>query len=183
MRVISGSARGMKLETVTGNSLVRPTAERIKEAVFSSIQFDIEGRRILDLFAGSGQMGIEALSRGAESAVFVDSSDVSLSVVKKNLNKTKLSDKAKTVRSDYYSFISRCNETFDIVFLDPPYYEDILEKSLQSVSKIMSDFGIIICEHPKELRLDDNVNDFSVYRRYDYGKISITVYKKGGSIS
>ena len=100
MRVITGTARGIRLGTVPGNDIVRPTPEKIKEAIFSSIQFDIEGRRILDLFAGCGQLGIEALSRGAQSAVFVDVSDISLGVVKQNLEATRLGDNAAVIRSD-----------------------------------------------------------------------------------
>ena len=121
MRVITGIARGKRLVTVAGNDIVRPTGDKVKEALFSSIQFDIEGRRILDLFAGSGQLGIEALSRGAQSATFVDINDASLKVVKQNLDSTGLSDKAQVVKSDYATFALRSTQKFDIAFLDPPY--------------------------------------------------------------
>ncbi|MBQ6714157.1 MAG: 16S rRNA (guanine(966)-N(2))-methyltransferase RsmD [Clostridia bacterium] len=180
MRVITGTARGRRLNTVPGNDIVRPTPEKIKEGIFSSIQFDIEGRRILDLFAGCGQLGIEALSRGAESAVFIDASDVSISVIKENLEATRLSDKADVIRSDYLSFLSRTSDTFDIAFLDPPYRAGLLENALNSVTKVMSDYGIIICEHPSDIDLPANVNSFSVAKEYRYGSIVVTVYKKGG---
>lgn len=180
MRIITGTARGKCLITVEGSDLVRPTPEKVKEAIFSSIQFDIEGRRILDLFAGCGQLGIEALSRGAESAVFVDSSDISINTVKKNLNGTDFESKARLVRSDYQAFLTRCSEQFDIAFLDPPYRAGLLEKALEDVSGYMSDYGIIICEHPIDVELPKAVNEFEVYREYRFGKIIVSVYKKGG---
>ena len=179
MRVITGTARGKRLITVPGNDLVRPTSEKVKESVFSSIQFDIEGRRILDLFAGSGQMGIEALSRGAQSAAFVDISDVSLSVVKKNLSGTGFEAKARLYKSDYKSFIAGKPGVFDIAFLDPPYNKGILADALCAVCDVMSDYGIIICEHPKEEKMPQTVCDFEIYREYKFGKIFVTVYKKG----
>ena len=180
MRIITGTARGKRLITVEGSDLVRPTPEKVKEAIFSSIQFDIEGRRILDLFAGCGQLGIEALSRGAESAVFVDSSDVSVGTVKKNLLGTDFEEKARVIRSDYSAYLARCNEKFDIAFLDPPYHANLLEKALEDVCEYMSDYGIVICEHPSDIKLGNTVKDFSLYREYKFGKILVSVYKKGG---
>ena len=179
MRVITGTARGKRLITVPGDELVRPTSEKVKEAVFSSIQFDIEGRRILDLFAGCGQLGIEALSRGAENAVFVDASQVSLDVVKKNLSSTALSDKATVIRSDYALFTARCNEIFDIAFLDPPYNSGILNSALEAVSPLMSDYGIIICEHPSDVTPISTVGDFKLSKTYKYGKIMVSIFRKG----
>ncbi len=178
MRVITGSARGKRLMTVPGNDLVRPTSEKVKEAVFSSIQFDIEGRRVLDLFAGSGQLGIEALSRGAESAVFIDASDVSVKVIKQNLTGTVFENRATVLKSDFKSFLARTRETFDIAFLDPPYNAGILENALFGVSEIMSDYGIIVCEHPKEITLPETAGRFKLYRIYKFGKIAVSVFKK-----
>ena len=179
MRVITGLARGKKLVTVPGEDLVRPTPEKVKEAVFSSIQFDIEGRKILDLFAGCGQLGIEALSRGAFLATFVDNSDISLKTVKQNLDGTPFADKAKLFKSDYKAFLLRNTETFDIAFLDPPYKAGILEDALDGVTYAMSDYGIIICEHPDNVVLPDTKNGFTVHRNYRFGKIRVSVYKKG----
>ena len=119
MRIITGVAKGKRLVTPEGRD-VRPTPERVKEGIFSALQFDIEGRRVLDLFAGSGQLGLEALSRGAESAVFVDASNASVKIVKQNIELTGFGNKAKVFCSDYTSFASACRDTFDIVFLDPP---------------------------------------------------------------
>ncbi len=178
MRVITGIARGKRLVTAQGNDIVRPTGEKVKEALFSSIQFDIEGRRVLDLFAGSGQLGIEALSRGAESATFVDCNDTSLKAVKQNLESTGLVDKATVHKSDYATFALRCTQKFDIAFLDPPYQSGILEDAVLKIIPHMSDYGKIFCEHPNELKMPENINGFAVCKVYRYGKTLITVYKK-----
>ncbi len=178
MRVITGIARGKRLVTVSGNDIVRPTGEKVKEALFSSIQFDIEGRRILDLFAGCGQLGIEALSRGAACATFVDCNDVSLSAVKQNLKNTQLEDKAEVIKSDYTTFALRCNKQFDIAFLDPPYKAGLLQDAIVKTIPLMSDYGKIFCEHPSELQLPESIDGFKVCKVYKYGKTLITVYKK-----
>ena len=177
MRIISGIQRGRRLISLPGDN-VRPTTDKVKEGIFSAIQFDIEGRRFLDLFAGSGQMGLEALSRGAASAVFVDSSNDSIKVIKENVGITGFSDLSKIHRADALTYLSLSNETFDIAFLDPPYANGILEKALFGVAKRMSDYGIIICEHPPEVSLPDRVDEFSVFKKYRYGKINVTTYKK-----
>lgn len=136
MRVITGTARGRVLRTLEGED-VRPTTDRVKEAVFSIIQFEIEGRRVLDLFAGSGQLGIEALSRGAASATFVDMSKDSLSAVKYNLEHTKLGDNAKVVQTDALSFLKLTKDKFDIVFLDPPYASSLVVDSMKLLSDVV----------------------------------------------
>lgn len=177
MRIISGTARGRRLQTLPGND-VRPTTDKVKEGIFSAIQFDLPGRRFLDLFAGSGQMGLEALSRGAEYAVFVDSANDSIKVLKENVTATGFSDSSRIYRADALTFLATTAETFDIAFLDPPYAGGLLEKALLSVTSKMSDYGIIICEHPPEVNLPDEVADFSVFKRYRYGKINVTTYKK-----
>ena len=132
MRVITGFAKGKRIETLTGDD-VRPTIQRIKEAVFSAIQFDIQGKVFLDLFAGSGQMGIEALSRGATSSFFIDSKRDSIEIIKSNLKTTGLSDKAVVVNSDSLLFLNRTIQKFDIAFLDPPYRTEILEKAIEKI--------------------------------------------------
>ena len=151
MRVITGSARGRRLETLEGED-VRPTTDRVKEAVFSIIQFETEGRVFLDLFAGSGQMGIEALSRGADSAYFVDNSKKSVETVKRNLKTTKLEDRAKVFQMDYRSFLAANSKSFDIVFLDPPYKTGALQDSLELVTAAVKDTGVIIAENPIDSR-------------------------------
>lgn len=180
MRVITGTARGKRLETAEGID-VRPTPERVKEALFSAIQFDIEGRSILDLFAGSGQIGIEALSRGAEYAVFVDQSPVSIDHINRNLKNTGLDSKAKVIRGDYTAVLMGLEQKFDYVFLDPPYASGFLLKALKAVQRNVKDHGLIICEHPKEQELPDEADDFTVKKRYRYGKVCLSVYTKRGA--
>ena len=181
MRVITGTARGRKLKALEGLD-TRPTTHMVKESVFNIIQFDIEGRRVLDLFAGSGQLGLEALSRGADSCTFVDMSETSLALVRKNLEGTGLSNKARVVRSDYAAFAAACRDTFDIAFLDPPYSAGLLMPALKAVLPLMSEHGTIVCEHPPETVLDEEAGGFKKLKTYRYGKVLITVYRKGESL-
>ena len=169
MRVITGSARGRRLETLEGED-VRPTTDRIKEAVFSIIQFETEGRNFLDLFAGSGQMGIEALSRGAKSASFVDNA-------KRNLKATKLENSAKVFAMDFHSFLSMNSQRFDIAFLDPPYRTGMLQDALELVPEAMNDTGVIIAENPLDEEILSNYGNFVLDRQYRYGKIKITTFR------
>ncbi len=176
MRVITGTARGRRLETLEGED-VRPTTDRVKEAVFSIIQFETEGRTFLDLFAGSGQMGIEALSRGAESAYFADNSKKSVETVRRNLKTTRLEDHAKVFHTDYRSFLSMCPERFDIAFLDPPYSTGILPDALGRVAECMKDTGVIIAENPVNEEILSNYGEFVLDRQYRYGKIKISTFR------
>lgn len=179
MRVITGKARGVALKTPDG-ILTRPTADRVKEALFSIIQFDIPGARVLDLFGGTGQLGIEALSRDAAFAVFVDEREDACKLIKENLRRTKLEQNARVVRSDYLAFLNSCREKFDIIFLDPPYAEVFLENSLKRITEIdiLQSGGIIVLERPlgKELSLD--FSGFSRSKDYKYGKTLLTLYRK-----
>ena len=176
MRVITGSARGRRLETLEGED-VRPTTDRIKEAVFSIIQVETEGRNFLDLFAGSGQMGIEALSRGAKSASFVDNAKKSLETVKRNLKAVRLENSAKVFAMDFHSFLSMNSQRFDIAFLDPPYRTGMLQDALELVVDAMNDTGVIIAENPLDEEILSNYGDFVLDRQYRYGKIKITTFR------
>lgn len=179
MRVITGKARGVALKTPEGMA-TRPTTDRVKEALFSIIQFDIPGCKVLDLFGGTGQLGIEALSRGAVSAVFVDSSDTACKLIQENLRRTKLEKQAKVVRSDYLDYLRRCKETYDVIFLDPPYAEVFLENSLNCITEIdiLQSNGIIVTERPLEKELPWDFPGFSRSKDYKYGKTLITLYRK-----
>ncbi len=178
MRVITGSARGMKLETLEGSD-VRPTTEKVKEAIFSAIQFDIEGRRVLDLFAGSGQLGIEALSRGAEKAVFTDINPLAVEIIKRNVKKAGFEKQAVVSKSDYSQLLQFTKETFDIAFIDPPYAKGVLADAVLKVAPIMSDYGIIVCEHAQDVSVPETAGEFEIYRQYKYGKlVNVTIYKK-----
>ncbi len=175
MRVITGKARGRKLQTPPGRD-IRPTTDIVKEAVFSIIQFSIEGRVFLDAFAGSGQMGIEALSRGAEKAVFLDSARQSCETVRKNLAAAGLSENAAVKNTDTVAYLSGTPEKFDIVFIDPPYRTGLLMQALEKMPRVMNRGGIILCEHPADEQLPDEIQDFVLKKNYKYGKIIITVY-------
>lgn len=175
MRVITGTARGRKLKTLEGDS-VRPTTDKVKESVFNIIQFELEGRRVLDLFAGSGQLGIEALSRGAAFAVFVDSSRNSLNTVKENIAATGFGSVSKTELGDSLSYLDRALEKFDIAFLDPPYGTGLLQSALERVAPHMNPGAIIVCESPSTELLPETVGDFTS-KRYKYGKTAVTVYR------
>ena len=177
MRVITGTARGRRLETLPGND-VRPTVERVKEALFSAVQFEIENAEVLDLFAGSGQLGIEALSRGARLAVFVDAARPSCEVVKRNLASTGLAPGARVVQMDALAYLRSTRETFDLAFLDPPYQSDLLTEALPLLAGRMSGAGIILCETPKKLELPQRVGAFAVSRRYQYASTAITQYRR-----
>ena len=181
MRVITGKARGVALKTPDGLQ-TRPTADRVKEALFSIINFDIPGARILDLFGGTGQLGIEALSRDAASAVFVDERDDACKLIRENLRRTKLEQYAKVVRSDYLSYLSRCNERFDIIFLDPPYAEVFLENSLKRITEIdiLQSGGIIVAERPLGKELPWDFPGYTRSKDYKYGKVLLTLYRKDG---
>ena len=179
MRVISGKARGISLKTPDG-SLTRPTTDRVKEALFSIIQFELPGAAVLDLFGGTGQLGIEALSRGAKSAVFVDSREPACALIRENLNRTKLQDQARVIRSDYLTFLKRNREAFDIILLDPPYAEEFLENSLKMITEIdiLQSGGIIIAERPLGKDLPWDFPGFTRSKDYKYGSTLLTVYRK-----
>ena len=176
MRVITGTARGMRLDTLPGDA-VRPTADKVKEALFSILQFELEGRRVLDLFAGCGQLGIEALSRGAGQAVFVDASRNSVEVVRRNLQRTKLDKQARVVGSDASAFLKGIHEPFDIALLDPPYRKGLLEQALPLMERVMKPTGIVFCEHPEDVELPETAGAFVKLRSYRYGKIHLTSYR------
>lgn len=176
MRIITGSARGTKLDTLEGLD-TRPTAERVKESVFSMLQFEIENRKVLDLFAGSGQLGLEALSRGAMGCTFVEKNIEAMEIVKKNARKTGLIDKCKIVNVDYKDYLrgAKNREKFDIVFLDPPYSQKIIPELIESLVKfdLLNPNAKVVCESE-----DDIVyctEGLEVVKHNKYGRVYITV--------
>ena len=181
MRIITGSARGASLLTLPGEA-TRPTAERTKEAVFSMIQFDIEGRKVLDLFAGSGQLALEALSRGAASAVLCDSSKEAINIIKKNAEKTRLSHKCKIFSSDAKVLLGRLGEErFDLVFLDPPYALKTVPNvlSLLLANNRLKPTSIIVCETAEAsdvFATDDALCEkFNIKKQTRYGAACVTI--------
>ena len=179
MRVVSGTARGTILKTPDGMA-TRPTTDRVKEAMFSIVQFDIPCAKVLDLFGGTGQLGIEALSRGAASATFVDMSADACRLIKENLKRSKLDDRAKVVFSDYMQFLRNTVEKFDIILLDPPYAEDFLENSLKMITEIdiLQSGGIIVTERPLGKELSCDFAGYSRSKDYKYGNTLLTLYRK-----
>ena len=179
MRVISGAARGKRLEELPGLA-TRPTTDRVKEGLFNAIQFDIEGRRVLDLFAGTGQLGIECLSRGAAFCDFVDMAPAALKVAEKNVRACGLEARAAFHRRDFSAFLSGVKEKYGLVFLDPPYASGNLERALEQIAAIdiVVKNGIIVCESPAEHLLPELAPPYEKGREYRYGKIKVTLYRR-----
>lgn len=183
MRIITGSARGKALKTLSGEA-TRPTAEKVKEAVFSAIQFDIEGRAFLDLFAGSGQMGLEALSRGAASATFIDSSADAIAIVKDNAKHTGFFGQSHFLISDYRSYIRKAagRDRFDLIFIDPPYAERIAADAIERIlaADLAKDGAIFIAESEEEDVLEGHealAEKFFTVKKKKYGRAHITILR------
>lgn len=176
MRVITGTARGARLSAPEGLD-VRPTTDKVKESVFNIVQFDVPNARVLDLFAGSGQMGIEALSRGARSCVFLDNSKQSLRFVIDNLKKTGFSEKSAVKQADSLAYLRTTGETFDLAFLDPPYHKQLVTTALPLLAPHMSPYGVAVCETALDEELPESAGQLKRYREYRYGKVKLTVYK------
>ena len=181
MRVITGTARGRKLGELKGQE-TRPTAGKVKEGVFSALQFDIEGRRVLDLFAGTGQLGIEALSRGAASCTFVDRRAEAARLVRDNLAVCGLADRARVVCADAMDYLASLRAQYDLVFLDPPYAGDLLERALAHIARfdILAPRGIIVAECPAEKPLPALGAPYGICREYRYGRIKAAVCRRDG---
>ena len=181
MRVITGTARGRRLGELKGQE-TRPTTGKVKEGVFSALQFDIEGRRVLDLFAGTGQMGIEALSRGAQSCTFVDCRKDAAQLVRDNLAVCALADRAQVVCGDAMGYLSSLRAQYDLIFLDPPYADDTLERAIAHIARfdILAPGGIIVAECPADKQLPALSAPYHIHREYRYGKIKVTVYHRDG---
>lgn len=176
MRVITGLARGKRLKEPS-NYDIRPTTDKVKESIFNIIQFDIEGRRVLDLFAGTGQLGIECLSRGAKDVTFVDQSKEAISIVKSNLKTCGL--EGRVVHEDSIAFLKRGGQ-YDVIILDPPYATDLINKALSVINSvdILSEGGIIVCESSREKELPAMQSPYFMKKSYNYGKVKITTYGK-----
>ena len=182
MRVITGKARGVQLKTPEG-MLTRPTADRVKEALFSIINFDLPGAAVLDLFGGTGQLGIEALSRGSAHCTFVEKRRDALVLLKENLKLTNLQDQARVVPGDALTFLTSCREKFDVILLDPPYHTDLMDKSIESILlfDILAEHGIMVCETASDRELPALPEDkFEPGRSYRYGQIKLSIFRRKG---
>ncbi len=183
MRIITGKARGVSLKTLEGEA-TRPTSEKVKEAVFSAIQFDIEGRRFLDLFAGSGQMGLEALSRGASHATFIDASADAIAIAKENAKKTGFFEDAHFLASDYRNYIRKAagGDAFDIVFIDPPYAERIAGDAVERLlrASLLKPAALVITESEEEdifAGREETKALFELLKSKKYGRTWITILR------
>ena len=175
MRVVSGSARGILLEAPKGMT-TRPTSDKAKEGVFSAIQSDVAGARVLDIFAGSGGMGIEALSRGAASCVFVDFDSNALRCIKNNLAKTKLT--GKIVRKEAIAFASGCADRFDVIFSDPPYNKGWTAKLMPLAAELLDEGGVLLCETDSAEPRPEPVEGLALRKTYIYGRAVVTLFDK-----
>ena len=183
MRIITGRARGTHLYTLEGDA-TRPTSERAKEAVFSMLQFEVRDKHVLDLFAGSGQMALEAISRGARSAVLVDASPRAVDIIKKNVQKTHFEAECRVLCADYSDYLKGCRETFDLVILDPPYAKRLVSPVLATMLErgLLNEGATIVCESAEEDIFAENETlaaSFEVRRRAKYGAAYVTVLRYG----
>ena len=178
MRVIDGSARGTKLQALPGEDVTRPTVDRVKEAMFSSVQFLLPGAKVLDLFGGSGQLGIEAVSRGAASATILDRNDGAIKVITANCRAANLADRCEVRRGEADAFLAGCGVQYDLVLMDPPYHYGTVQRLLPMVDKIVAPGGVVICETECEAKLEPNVGGLTLKKQHKYGKILVTKYEK-----
>ena len=177
MRVIAGTARGKNLQALPGEDITRPTINRVKEAMFSSVQFLVPGARVLDLFAGSGQLGIEALSRGAKSCLFVDRSAEALAIVKAGV------DRQSDIRQgEAESFLANIRGPFDLALLDPPFHHDTVAAVLPLLAAKMAPGGVVLCETEREADLPEQAGTLTLVKQYNYGKIKVSRYERGEEV-
>lgn len=181
MRIITGRSKGIRLNTLSGND-TRPTSERSKEAVFSALQFEIEGREVLDLFAGSGQLGLEAASRGASRAVLADSSREAYKIISENTQKSRLTDVCEVLCEDFESYLKKRagREKYDIVFLDPPYATDFIDRAVSLLfdGELLKPTSLIVCESDREDVLSDaNLSRLTRVKGMKHGIAHISIFK------
>jgi len=178
VRVITGTLRGKRLKEPDGMD-IRPTTDKVKESVFNIIQFRVPGAKMLDLFAGTGQMGIEALSRGADEVVFTDKSRNAVKLIRENLKLTGLENKARVLNTDAVTYLGSADK-FDIVFMDPPYDSPVLDEALQKAAAvdILNESGIILCECDYKKEFGELPSDYKQVGDYKYGRVRIVAFGK-----
>ena len=175
--MITGKARRRKLKTLEGEDVVRPTSDKVKEAMFSIVHFELDGATVLDAFAGSGQLGIEALSRGAAKAYFIDENKAAFETVKENLKLTKLFDDAVVLNADAFTYMRNTQEKFDIVFLDPPYRKELVANALPVAARCCKPGALVVCETDAREELPETAGTLTKFREYKYSKTKLTTYR------
>lgn len=181
MRVVSGNLKGKTVKAVPGSS-TRPTTDKVKEAIFNIIGPYFKGGLGLDLFAGSGGLGIEALSRGADNVIFVDKDGKAIQTIRENIENCQLEERSEIYRNDAeraLKAILKRELTFDFIFLDPPYKKQQLVKLLEIISgrQLLCEDGTIVCEHGSDIRLPERVGSLVIRKYEKYGIIAITIYE------
>lgn len=176
MRVVSGMLRGMHMDAICENN-IRPTTDKVKESVFNILQFEIAGKSFLDLFGGTGQIGIEAISRGASKVVIVDNNQKALGVIRKNVSRVKVGFDIKVVASDAIEFLRSVADKFDIVFLDPPYGSELLYKVAQYIDYAVKDGGVVVVEMSTDKKFSVDMGSFKRVKEYKYGNIVVGIYR------
>ena len=182
MRIISGTRRGTILfSPVTDKT--RPTTDRVRENIFNLIRFDLQGARVLDLFSGSGAMGLEALSGGAESCVFVDCEKAAIDIINKNVEKTRLGDMARVVKASFDGYINSASDTFDVIFLDPPYNKNLIYEAVKLISnKGLDNEGcLFVLESDKDEKIGLPAG-YEIIKEKIYGRIKVSLVKRGEAI-
>lgn len=177
MRIIAGKAGGLKLKSLKGRD-VRPTLDRVKESMFNIIAFYLPGAEVLDLFAGFGSLGIEALSRGADRADFVEIKRSHLKVVEENLKKAKLFEQAAVYNQDVYLYLKKCSRKYDLIFMDPPYEKDMTAEAVKLIvdNNLLNEGGLIVTEKSANEKVDD-FSKLSIIKNKSYGNSLLTIYK------
>ncbi len=176
MRIIAGKYKKSNLYSLEGND-TRPTTDALREAIFSSL-YDVSDYEVLDLFAGSGAMALEAISRGAKSAVLVESSYYAIQVIRRNIEKIKCKAQTKVIKSKVYPFLENCETSFDLIFLDPPYNKSYVNKTLDMIVEngVIKDGGLIVVEHFFKEDLDEKWEKMIIYKK-SKGKNRVAIIK------
>ena len=177
MRIISGEKRGAKLESLPGDD-TRPTTDRVKESLFNIIQWNVRGAKVLDLFGGSGGLGLEALSRGADFACFTDANPAAVKIINSNIKKLGFEDRSKVISGDF-KIALKGDVKYDLIFLDPPYASDFIQQALDLISSnnVLTEEGIIVCETTKDKQFD--VKDFNIRKQVCYGITKLVFLEVG----
>lgn len=178
MRIIAGEFKGKKIAAPSGVA-VRPTFDKVKEALFSIIMDDIYDATVLDLFAGSGNLGLEALSRGARKVYFCDKSGESLKYIKQNISNCKMEEYSVVLAGDFKTCINSLREKVDVIFLDPPYSENLMEQAMEAIAEadLLNDYGIICCETGKHDEMPEDISGFEMFKEKKYGNTMLKFYR------